>query len=281
MAIPTSSQKNIVILGGSNDGISTSYYLLKYVIPCLPRPEAHKVVLISPSTEAMCRPACPRAIISDDFFPQNKLFVSIPKLFEQYPSQNFHFQHGSAIDLDHSRRTVTVSSAAQQTEKTIEFHVLVIAVGASTPSPLPGINRDAETFREIWTSFRNTLSTAKSILIAGGGPAGIETAGELGEYLNGRAGFLACKLENPKVAITLPVLRDSIAQTAEGYLARVGVTVLKNTKVVSVDPPIAGNKIASRNTTTVRLSDGQTLEADIYIPATGTVPTLISLQRRC
>lgn len=280
MAIPTSSRKNIVILGGSYAGISTAHYLLKHAIPCLPHPETYKVVLISPSTEAMCRPACPRAMISDDFFAQDKLFVSIPRLFEQYPSQNFRFEQGSAINLNHDSRTVIVSSATQQTEKTVEFHALVIATGASTPSPLLGINRDTETLRANWASFRNTLSTAKSILIAGGGPAGIETAGELGEYLNGRAGLLKCKLENPKVAITvvthgpkiLPVLRDSISQTAESYLAKVGVTILKNTKVVSVDPPIAGNGVASKTTTTVRLSDGQILEADIYIPATGTSP---------
>lgn len=271
---------NIVILGGSYAGISTAHYLLKYAIPCLPQPETYKVFLISPSTETMCRPACPRAMISDDFFPQDKLFVSIPRIFQQYPSQNFRFEQGSAINLNHDSRTVIVRSATQRTEKTVEFHALVIATGASTPSPLLGINHDTETLRENWTSFRNTLSTAKTILIAGGGPAGIETAGELGEYLNGRAGFFECKIENPKVAITvvtngsriLPVLRDSIARTAEGYLARVGVTVLKNTKVVSVDPPIAGTETASKTTTTVRLSDGQILETDIYIPATGTSP---------
>lgn len=65
----------------------------------------------------------------------------------------------------------------------------------------------------------------------------------------------------------LPVLRPSIANKAEGSLARLGVTVLKGTKVVSVLSPSE-----EATSTTVTLSDGSVLEADIYIPATGTAP---------
>jgi NADH dehydrogenase FAD-containing subunit len=211
-------------------------------------------------------------------FPQEKLFVNIPKVFEQYPKDSFRFIHGTATELDHTNRTVFINLASGSTEK-IDFYALVIATGTSTPSPLLGLNRDEEFLRTNWTAFREALPTANSIIIAGGGPAGIETAGELGEFLNGRAGWLSSNLENPKVPITvvtagskiLPALRPAIAKKAEEYLAKVGVTVVKNARVKNVAPQGAGtDSVATKAMLT--LEDGKTLEADLYIPAIGTRP---------
>lgn len=275
----SATQNNIVILGGSYGGVSAAHYLLKHVVTRLPDKASYQVVLVSTSSQVICRPACPRALISDDMFPQQKLFVSIPKSFEQYPESSFRFVHGTATELDHTNRTVSVSLLIGNTEN-IDFHALVIATGASTPSPLLGLNHDDEFLRENWTAFRKALPSAKSIVIAGGGPAGIETAGELGEYLNGRAGWLSSKLMNPKVSITvvtsgskiLPVLRSTISKKAETYLAKVGVTVIKNARVKTVAPNGAGTVSALTTKATLTLVDGKTLDTDLYIPATGTTP---------
>src|SRR5271155_2230139 len=156
------SQKKIVILGGSFGGVSTAHYLLKHVVPHLPDKASYQVIIVSASSQAMCRPACPRALISDDMFPQQKLFVNIPNAFEQYPKGSFRFIHGTAIELDHTNRTVSISLAVSNTEK-IDFYALVIATGASTPSPLLGLNRDDEFLRTNWTAFRKALPTAKSM----------------------------------------------------------------------------------------------------------------------
>ena len=272
------SQKKIVILGGSYGGISTAHYLLKHVVPHLPDKASYQVIVVSASSQAMCRPACPRALISDDMFPQEKLFANIPKAFEQYPKSSFRFIHDKATELNHINRTVSLSLAIGNTKK-IDFHALVIATGASTPSPLLGLNRDDEVLRTNWTAFRKALPTAKSIVIAGGGPAGIETAGELGDFLNGHAGWFSSKLANPKVPITvvsadskvLPALRPAIAKKAEEYLAKVGVTVVKNARVKTVAPHGAGTDSATTKAV-LTLEDGKTLDADLYIPATGTRP---------
>jgi NADH dehydrogenase FAD-containing subunit len=274
----STSQKKLVIIGGSYGGVSTAHYLLKHVVSHLPNKESYEVVIVSSSLEVFCRPACPRAMISDEMFPQEKLFVNIPNLFVQYPRDSFRFIHGTATELDHTKRRVSISLATGDTE-TIDFCALVIASGASTPSLLLGLHRDGEFLRANWAVFRKALPTAKSIIISGGGPAGVETAGELGEFLNGRAGWFSSKLVNPKVPITvvtagskiLPALRPAIARKAEEYLAKVGVTVVKDARVKSVSPQGAGtDNIATKATLT--LEDGKTMNADLYIPATGTRP---------
>ncbi|KFZ13749.1 hypothetical protein V501_03538 [Pseudogymnoascus sp. VKM F-4519 (FW-2642)] len=275
---PPAAQKHIVVLGGSYGGVSIAHYLLKHAIPKLPSPASYQIILISPSEQTMCRPACPRVLISDDLLPISKVFVNIPEVFTQYPAANFRFLHGKATALDHTSRSVSVALSAGGTE-TLTFHSLVLATGATTTSPLFGLNRDDIFLRARWAEFRESLATAKSIVIAGGGPSGVETAGELGEYLNGRAGWFSSKLENPKVKITLvtsaaqilPLLRASIATKAEGLLAQVGVTVVKNTRVAGVVPEGAGTESVGSKAT-VTLADGTTLEADLYIPAVGTQP---------
>lgn len=241
-----------------------------------PKTTHTKYSLSAHPPRVLCRPACPRALISDEMFAQDKLFADIPKQFEKYPKDSFTFIQGTVTNLDHEARSVTINPPSGESLK-LEFYALVIATGASTPSPLLSMNRDHEFLRTSWVAFRKALPEAKSIIIAGGGPAGIETAGELGEYLNGRAGWFASKLENPKVAITvvgaganiLPALRPSIAKKAEDMLAKLGVTIMKSARVASVTPPASGTEIVATKTT-VTLEDGTVLEADIYIPAFGT-----------
>ncbi|KAK3942909.1 hypothetical protein QBC46DRAFT_352001 [Diplogelasinospora grovesii] len=293
--------KEIIILGGSYAGLSTAHYLLKHILPSLPTSDC-QIVLVSPSEEVFCRPACPRALISDDMFPQDKLFVSIPASFSQYPEDRFRFVQGTAVSLDHVKRTVDITIHPSNPNLNPEmlvvtYEALVIATGASTPSPLLGFTPNnthtdpATVLRQNWSSFRTQLHTytAKSIIIAGGGPAGVEVAGELGEHLNGPpswVSWLRPAQRSPKVPITLltagdrilPALRPTIAKTAEGYLARVGVSVVKNARVVSVTQVQGGNTTDKDGTAeggqsvAVVLEDGRVLSGDIYIPCTGTRP---------
>ncbi|KAJ5090368.1 hypothetical protein N7532_009052 [Penicillium argentinense] len=268
--------KTILILGASYAGLSSAHYILKHVLPSLPLD--HKIALVAPSNEVFCRPACPRALVSDSLLPQEKLFADIPSLLAG--KERIVFEQGLAISLNHRERKVRVQAGT--VEKDICYHALIIATGASTESPLLGLNEGtSERLRTSWGSFREALPTAKRIVIGGGGPAGIEVAGELGEYLNGYLGWKGGKLKDPRVSITvvtagtqiLPALRESIARKAEGYLARLGISILKGVRIEAVDPVNSGNegKLLTGKTC-VRFSNGESIEADIYIPAMGTKP---------
>ncbi|KAH6972704.1 hypothetical protein BKA56DRAFT_592713 [Ilyonectria sp. MPI-CAGE-AT-0026] len=271
--------KKIVILGGSYGGVSTAHYFLQHSISVLPDSSVYQVVIVSPAAQAFCRPACPRALISDDLFDQSKLFVSIPDSFKHYTMGGFEFVHGKVTSLAHDNRTVTITLASGDTQ-TIQYHALVIATGASTPSPLLGLNGDSDSLRSSWKVFREALTRSQHIVVAGGGPAGVETAGELGHYLNGRPGWFRGK-RDPKVRITLvtsgpeilPYLSTAVARQAEAYLLDVGVTLRKNTRVTAVSPTGAGTDDGVASKVTVTLSGNHVLEdVDLYIPATGTRP---------
>lgn len=275
-------RKNIVILGGSYGGLSVAHYAFKHVISQAPNSKFFQVILISTSSQAFCRPSCPRAMLSDDMFPQDKLFVDIETQFDQYAKSGiFQFVKGTAINLDHEQRIVTVKMGRSDNLQQLAFHVLVIATGASTPSPLLGLIQDEVFLREGWNSLRKAVSGARTIVISGGGPTSIETAGELGEYLNGRPGLFRTRQTHPHVNITvitssskiLPTLRQGIADKAEKLLAGVGVTVIKNVRVKAVMPAGAGrNPDLLTSKATVILEDGNVINADLYIPATGTAP---------
>ncbi|CAO2657186.1 Nn.00g033120.m01.CDS01 [Neocucurbitaria sp. VM-36] len=276
----SSSRKTILVLGGSYGGVSLAHYISKHTLPTLPNPSTYQIIIISSSSEVICRPACPRALISDDMFPQHKLFAATTEHLKQYGQDTCSFVQGSASQIDHERNTVLVKLCNGE-KKVFDFCSLVIATGASTCSPLLGLNTDSTSLRESWAIFRKALPSTKSILIAGGGPAGVEVAGELGEHLNGRAGWFASRLNSPKVRITLvtssndilPALRSPIARTAEEYLAKVGVTIIKGARVEKVEPENAGLVNSSLITSaTLSLSNGAVISADLYLPATGTTP---------
>lgn len=273
--------KTILILGASYGGLSVAHYTLKHVVPKIPSDiGTFQVILVSSSSQVFCRPACPRAMISEDMFPHEKLFVDIQDKFRNYASSNFRFIQGKATNLDHKSCFAIVQSFDGTTER-IGFHAVIVATGASTASPLLGLTQDEHLLRNSWDSFRKALPESRRIVIAGGGPAGIEAAGELGEYLNGRAGLFSSTPAQPKATITvvtsgediLPRLRPSIAKRAEAFLAKVGVTVIKNARVTKVVPQGAGSAAARLTSkATLFLEDGRVLDADLYIPATGTTP---------
>lgn len=202
--------------------------------------------------------------------PPSKTYYPIEPAFS-YASSKFKFVQGTATRVDPAGQTVSVTTAAGE-QQSIPYAALVIATGFSTPSPLFTQTADRAELEKVYEEFRARLKGAKSVIIGGGGPVGVETAGEIGEILNGKPGFFASAPKNVKTKITLicgdkkllPVLREDIAKDAAQLLKRVGCDVTYNTRVVG--STIDGDK------TKVELSNGEFLEADVYIDATGQRP---------
>jgi NADH dehydrogenase FAD-containing subunit len=266
------STETILILGGSFAGISAAHWAFKHVLPQLPKKEGvtYNVTVVNPSKDFYWRIGAPRATASKELMPPSKIFYPIEPAFS-YASSKFTFVQGSATHVDSAGMTVSVTTANGE-QKSIPYAALVIATGWSTPSPLFTQDTDRAALENVYDAFQAGLKNAKTIVIGGGGPVGVETAGEIAEALNGKPGWFASAPKNPKAKVTLitgdkkllPILREAIGQTAQEFLKRLGCDVMYNTRVVGATKE--GEK------TKVELSNGKVIEADIYVDATGMRP---------
>ena len=78
----------------------------------------------------------------------------------------------------------------------------------------------------------------------------------------------------------LPGLRPAIVKEAEKYLAKVGVTVVKNARIKTVVVPSGAGIDYFTTKATLTLEDGKMLDADLYIPPTGTRSNTVSYTKR-
>ncbi|KAK8250774.1 hypothetical protein HDK77DRAFT_439297 [Phyllosticta capitalensis] len=264
--------KNIVVLGASFAGLAAAHNTLKHVLPKLADKESYHVYLISSSPDFYWRVAGPRAAVSAQLMPDDKVMYPIAPGFAQYDSKQFTFIIGTVKSWDTGARSVTLDTAGGQ-QQVLPYHALVVATGTRTPTPLLSLHGTSEETKAELSRMRTALNSAQTVLIAGGGPAGVEIAGEVGELLNGSPGWFGSGPKTKKATITvvtadsklLPALRPALAAKAETFLSRVGVDVKKNVRVDSAAPAADGK-------TTVTLSNGETLTVDVYIAATGVKP---------
>ncbi|CAD0113376.1 unnamed protein product [Aureobasidium uvarum] len=273
----TANTRNIVILGGSYAGLSVAHYFLKHILPSLPKTfKDYHVYLIDPSTHFYHRVAAPRASVSFDLMPITKTFYDISNNFKGYKPEDFTFLRGKATGLDTTRRTVTIQHTGLDKCKETElpYHALILATGTKAHLPILSLQGGGhEEVLEALSDLHDKLACAKSIIVGGGGPSGVELAGEIGEFVNGTTRWFKQKPTRPKTQVILlcgskkllPVLRPALAKQAEAYLARVGVSVKYSSRIESTEKLGDGH-------TKLNLGNGETLVSDLYLPATGVTP---------
>lgn len=286
--------RNVVVVGGSASGLGVAHSFLKHTYPALKTSQPsvkYQVHLIEPSTHYWWRIAAPRSIISVPDMPHAKTFLPSADGFKQYDAGAFVFHQAKATSIDTSARTITFGSEGSSDEQTIPYHALVIATGSKTPTPLTSLHGAHTKSIAALDDMNKRIPIATTIVIGGGGPVAVETAGEIGEKLNGRAGWFKSKPDAVQAKITLvtssnkllPILSKGYSVKAEKFLNRVGVDVVYNTKVEKADLSDADARYMSADEdysygssgtdkSTIYLSNDEKLTADIYIPATGTKP---------
>ncbi|KAL8798910.1 MAG: hypothetical protein Q9182_006282 [Xanthomendoza sp. 2 TL-2023] len=260
---------NIVVIGGSYAGLGTAHYLLKHTIPALEKANdtRYKLILISATTHFYHKVGAPRFLASPDLIPLSKAFLPIADGFRDYDADHFELVIGEAQTLDETKKTIVVKDTyGSAPSRSISYSTLVLATGSSSESPLWSIPGSHEDTIAALKETQSALPNAKTVLIAGGGPAGVETAGEIATLF-------------PKADITLlsgadrllTRLRPAISAAAESQESALGVKTIHNLKVDSV--------VSNGASTDVRLSDGTSRTVDIYIPATGIRPNTAFLPK--
>jgi len=261
------STHNILIVGASIAGISEAHQLLRHVLPPLSKASktSYKVTLLSPSAYFYWKIGAPRAVVAPSLIPIDKQFVRIADGFKEYPASNFQFIQATAVSLDPSTKTLVAKPTSElevASEKTLNifYDSLILCTGVAQASPVWFQKGTDRATRQALQDMHDRLPLAKSILVAGGGPAGTETAGELGSaYPKGKDITILSGSDR-----LLPRLRPVIGREAETRLKSMGVKTINNLRVVSAQE--------SNGQTQLQFSDGTSRTVDVYIPAVGEAP---------
>ncbi|KAJ9629552.1 hypothetical protein H2203_001926 [Taxawa tesnikishii (nom. ined.)] len=311
---------NIVVLGASFAGLSVAHHFLDYTISRLnttPAAPRYRLVLISPSTHIYWNIGAPRVLVAPGLIKESDAFIPIEPGFKRHKKEKYTIIQGFATGIDTSARTVTIEtigakaqkrisqvlnkrySAAPQTPstpradgststETIPYHALVIATGTSAHSDLLSLHGPHTKTIEALNSFHSRVPAASSIVVCGGGPSGVETAGQLATYLNHSSTVSNMVPSNQQKnlkhrtlarkqitlvsasARLLPNLPRRIGLQAEKQLHNLGVKIITNTRVKDA----VQNKETKRWTVTLSntLEDESMLLSDLYVSATGVAP---------
>jgi NADPH-dependent 2,4-dienoyl-CoA reductase/sulfur reductase-like enzyme len=177
-----------------------------------------------------------------------------------YDHQRIALKRGRAVALDSAARTVKLDSG-----ETLAYDRLLITTGSSPATPpIPGI--DGPGVRACWT-----LADARAIMAQATPGARVLQMG---------AGFIGCIIMEALAArgVQLSVVEMGdrmvprmMGPTAGGMIKdwceKKGVAVHTGARVEAIERPAGGALRA-------RLSNGQTLEADLIISATGVKPNI-------
>ncbi|KAG6010748.1 hypothetical protein E4U21_004136 [Claviceps maximensis] len=255
---------NIVVVGGSFAAVGVAHRIFQKAAKT-PNMAPFKVTLVSRDSHFYWNLAATRATvqgkISDD-----QIFRSIPEGFAQH-GDKFEFVLGSATGIDAETKSLKVAvpeadGSTSSLEKSIVYDVLILATGARTKvdSPYKSIGSTDST-KNALHQLQARVKDAKTIVVAGAGPTGVELAGELADGYGSSKKIILLTGS----ATVLHGFPSRMATNATKYLGILGVEVRVNCKVE------ATNELPDGKTEIV-FASGEKLKTDVYIPTYGVVP---------
>ncbi|KAF1999219.1 hypothetical protein P154DRAFT_621083 [Amniculicola lignicola CBS 123094] len=248
------STYEVVILGGNFAGLNIIHYLQRQVVPLLkkiPNSPVYHITLVSPNTHFFFKVAAPRALTKPGAIPSDKIFRPISEFFDQYGKSCTHLL-GKAVAISPATHLVSISTPGGE-RKEVQYDALFICTGTTSASSLWTLHDDHEVSAGALKNTQELLPQARTVLIAGAGPVGVETAGEIASAY-------------PQIKVTvvgevLPKRKPATGAKAKKLLEVLGVEVLIDTKVKEATPFGAS--------TAVELSTGTQKTVDMFIDARG------------
>jgi len=175
---------------------------------------------------------------------------------ELFPDGEAEFVRGRCLAVDAASRELRYADADGE-ERTMAYDRLVLALGSvvrKAPEGAGGIAlRDEAHAARIREAVEANLAAAArerdparqaalgTVVVAGGGISGVETAAELAKAMKRRAAELGLPAALPRVAIAaggprlVPLMSDAAARRLEARLRAAGVRLLRGVRVVRHD----------------------------------------------
>ncbi|KAL5614292.1 hypothetical protein BROUX41_004402 [Berkeleyomyces rouxiae] len=248
---------HVVVLGSGFTGLSVAHKLLKHTLPKTPD---LKVTLVSPSHYTYWNIAAVRGLIPGQLSDE-QLFIDFLPGFASYKTGAFEYIEGKATAVDPESNSVAVTTNSGE-QKQLTYDHLVVATGSSETGGLPFKTLDSyqQTLDELH-KLQDKVESAKTIVIGGAGPTGVEIAGELSNIYTGTKAKNVILVSSSDSV--LPGLSNSVRKAATNTLTKAGVTVKTSGRATEADGVI----------TITYSSGGQTAEtfADaLFLPVFGT-----------
>ncbi len=269
------SPRRVVVLGGGFGGVYAALELLRQ----RPNGRPFEITLVNRENFFLFTPMLHEVAASD--LDLTHIVNPLRKLL-----RGVRLFHGDVESVDLHARTVTVSHGGEHHHHELEYDHLVLALGSVTNFfGLPGLAEHSVTMKSLGDAIHlrnqaiahleeadfeccaHARAPLLHVVVAGGGFAGVETAGALHDFLeeavryypNLGAGDLRLTLVHSGDRI-LPELGPKLGAYAERRLAARGIEVRTGTRVTGAGPG------------SVTLDDGTTLETRTLVWTAGTSP---------
>lgn len=247
---PDTPKKRVVMIGGSYGSLLASRAIMSYLGPNT------ELTIVSPSTHIYFNFAAPRLLFEPEKVDQ--CMFGIEEQLRRIRSKcSLSFVQGTVVDVDLDEQKVMV--AGNDSKQELEYDYLFIATGTTCDNKafkLDGTHQ--ETKQEI-DDLNKKLLGSKSIAIVGGGPTGVETAGEIGYYCKGKIVFYTGK------ALPVHKLGEKRGLSVVEQMNELGVEVVNDLKYTSSTELPNGN-------TEITFTDGSTAEYETVVFTDKNIP---------
>lgn len=249
----TSNLRNVVIIGGYG-GALTARALAASV------PQDVRLILIEKNGYAFYPPAALRAAVIPG--AEDNALTELDGFF---PAGSKHVVLKSTAVTALHEKSVTIAGEFEGSN-TIPFEYAILATGATYAHPSRPGSADREEVLKGLRAVQADVKQAKSILIVGGGPVGVEFAGEV-------------KSVHPDKKITLvsrPAglidgFNPNLGKRLHNTLNKSGVDVRLGVSLDHLPQDLPTSKLLSEPRT-FSFSDGSSVEADFVLVASGGKP---------
>ena len=201
------NKKNVVIVGGGYGGMELASQLLKLGIP---------FTLIDPKEYFHHCVGALRCAVDPDF--TDKTIINFSKSFGK------QFVQGKVTAVDFESKKVTIENGDEQ----IEFTDIVFAVGSQGPFPGRTFVGNMSEVATQYQSLNEDIEKSETILIVGGGPVGVELAGEIGYKYNTTKKVV---LVHPTEELVSPDFGNTFQTKIKGSLKNMKITLVLGDRV--------------------------------------------------
>lgn len=233
----------VVILGGSYAGALALTNLYKV------QPKA-EVTLVSLSTHSYFNVASPRLLVEPKKF--DDAVFPLEKLVKDRSQGKGKFVQGKATNVDFDKNSVAVETSTGSVQ--LDYDVLVLATGSATLWNGYKVNESHLAAKDTILTTAEKLKSAKTVAIVGGGPTGVETAGELSHAFKNLKVTLYTGGSGPLAGLA------KLEAGATDKLNNLGVEIINNVRTKSVKE------------TEITLESGESVNYDLVIEAFSLTP---------